>query len=414
MKHLKLFVLQLLVLFAYSSKAQGVDYKNYYHCINRIEIEIANRKIEQACNKYDSLFVLYPRVLDKDYYNYSICCSILGDTTKVVSLCKELLKTGYFTKESINKSFVYQNFHRSKLWLQLFNEDITKSITKEDSLFYSIRHDLFLSEQKNKDDFILFYSATYKSIIALFNLFISDERNLQLMFTGRKVEYISMMNHYYELFDHREGVTDSLKKLFFQGLQMEKYNLDSLYQIAVIRGYLKPNEYAESFDYSKQSKNILSPSISVFVFRDSNDLIILKPPKEIIEQADMNRAKFGLSSFEDMLQKAMSNNSIISNFPFDKFRYLLDSLETDNDYNMLSSPNNGAVFIRAFFSILENLKNQVRVSESNLYYSFLFEDVRIKYNPDSPKCDLKNGYEDFLVDHYLTLIEQGWKRIRLY
>lgn len=386
--------------------SQELDYRKYHEQINKIELQIVDGNYAIAAIKYDSLFKIYPNHFSKDLYNAAVCEIILKNYKKAVEYSELILINGEdsFDYNFLTKRPAFKKIIKTKEWKNLkkrlveINETAKLSL---DSSFIKIRQDLFNKEQDNAKDFVMFYKSVYNSTVQLYNLFTENPNHyLRMMFKGNYFVYSSIIRHYYELFNLKENYKFYEDSAFIKEFDLNKYNLDSLYKYALIKGYVLPTEYAFCHDYKNiENEKILCP-FAVWFFKDAEKIFFTMPTDEEIENSNELRKQYGLPCYADDYYKTIKSTPALYNFPMNKFNKRFARLEKDPHFTSKLEEIRCGDFLNEIILLIDEVNKKEN--------SFIFYNINYQIFSEVPKPYNENK-DNSLKDLYLQINEKNKK-----
>lgn len=107
-------ILSISLLLNFSN--QKVDYRTDYHpYITKAELAIIEADYQQALNAYEKAFAKVPHAFFNDYYNASLCATMLQKEKQAFLYLAELAKRGY-TLSQIESHKVLKDLQNSPIW----------------------------------------------------------------------------------------------------------------------------------------------------------------------------------------------------------------------------------------------------------------------------------------------------------
>jgi hypothetical protein len=381
------------------------DYCNYYYSINNAELKIINKHFKEAFVTYDSIFKIYPINIDKDLYNAALCAIHLGKKDVAIAYCRRILITtnnniDYFKKLSFNK------LKKTKEWKNLIAElpELKRNYDKEkDSVFQSTIRKMVDLEQKNVTNKRKFDSIVFENTETLYSTFSVNPNYYLNQFTKcAYLDYCSLIRHYYGL----KNIIDTLRfgddSIYYKKLDLEKYNLDSLYKFAMHRGYLTPIILAEAKDY--RNKDNIICKFSIGLWRDFPDVLIALPTKEAIERSNRLRSEYCIPSYEDEYLKIIKTTYIFGNLNINAYRKFLEALESNKEYLQKDLLRREELFFDYSDAFFEKIEKK---HKHNILYDFKIRTTTFSIYQEGPKCNKPIIPESGLKEAFLNMYNKN-------
>jgi len=397
--------------------AQNYNYSLYHYKVNIAELKIADRKIAEALQLYDSLFSVFPYHFDTDLYNASVCALILKKYDKVFEYSKRIIENGNHGISFFEEKAAYKEFRKKDEWSHFVNLCLhyeKQVVTETNNYFINLRDSLNKAEQEKSSDFLEFNIAVYNSTKVLFETFLSNPDFLRFMFTGKVNDYAPLMRHYYVLQGAiADNLTNQEHNTFFDTLIIDSYNLDSIYRIALNKGYLHPSVYSNAYFGNTVKNKYINPKIYVFIFIDSAEIIVFKPEEDEIRLSDSIRSILLLPQLEDQLYKIKKTDILLNNYPLKEYRKIIKKLENDKEYLKLENEEQLSIFVNAINTIEDNaIAKLIENYSDGLYYSFSFSRNPLTFIGDNPCLPTQTiDSRSFIIDLYNTVSKTS-KRLR--
>lgn len=203
------------------------------------------------------------------------------------------------------------------------------------------------------------------------------------MFKGESGEYITIMRRIITNYWHLQRKANWKWQRFYQKIDIENYNLDSLYKtIAINNGYLTPTLFSQSHDYQGDEKNKILCTFTVWMFRDSTNINIVPPSKSDVISSNILRAKYGMSSYEDEYYKTIKTDALLQNYPMAEFKKMLLELEASDEYKKLDRLKK-IDFWKLLDGVHKNAIEKAEKAKDGICYSFILNVISYSFYPES-------------------------------
>lgn len=338
----------LFLLLIFSLNAYAVDYrKDYYPYISRAELAIVQEDYSLALQQYQTAFGNVPHVFLKDYYNASVCATLLQKYELSFVYLAEMAKLG-FRQEQVLQNATLTKLQKLPEW-----QEFIKNYPKYREI-YSTKFD---KTYKNLLD------SYYHQALNLQQEDYEQKENREKLYQKND----SLLKNFQELIQKRgfpqeaiysEGILEIPPQQMFLWLALT-FVIDTssddpmgayrgILEEAVKNGQLSPYLYAHLSDVLAVDENIYNAEVLIYIESNQSNNTYYAPTLSETELSiiNNNRAKLGIGTVRDNQQlckyraeKNMNSDFYIhpdyymfsqkvnrKYFKFDKSKYIVLSL----------------------------------------------------------------------------------------
>ena len=308
MKKLKYSLVAVFMLITGVSKSQQINFSKKFlkssAYANKAELAICKNDLKKAVLYYDSVFMTTKKPFSRDMFNYALCEKKLGNNAVADSLFR-ILYFENFKKKNLGACFDTARYYKQKQKVRARYGQIEK--IEADIL----RTDQF-ADGARFDNMQMFLDTVVTNAKRIMKLVKYAELDSLELFSLDNSKLFFPIVHFFQLWQISNSKMPDRWKVFacLKNADFNKYGFDKFLIEQTKEGNFDPHTLAQL--YSMLGVNMELRVVSQY---NNKYLAVLYPylfNKELLNNVNNNRKKFGLESYNDYFTKARYTDSLLN------------------------------------------------------------------------------------------------------